>query len=29
VARTRVNPPAEVLYAKRNKIFAVMMIGGR
>ncbi|HYI98740.1 MAG TPA: MFS transporter [Thermoleophilaceae bacterium] len=27
MARTRVNPPAEVLYAKRNKIFAVMMIG--
>ena len=27
MARQRVNPPAEVLYAKRNKIFAVMMIG--
>jgi EmrB/QacA subfamily drug resistance transporter len=27
VARQRVNPPAEVLYAKKNKIFAVMMIG--
>ena len=27
MARKRVNPPAEVLYAKRNKIFAVMMIG--
>jgi EmrB/QacA subfamily drug resistance transporter len=27
VARQRVNPPVEVLYAKKNKIFAVMMIG--
>ena len=27
MARQRVNPPAEVLYAKKNKIFAVMMIG--
>jgi EmrB/QacA subfamily drug resistance transporter len=27
VAKQRVNPPAEQLYAKRNKIFAVMMIG--
>ncbi|MEX1142052.1 MAG: DHA2 family efflux MFS transporter permease subunit [Thermoleophilaceae bacterium] len=25
--RERVNPPAEQLYAKKNKIFAVMMIG--
>ena len=27
VARQRVNPPVEELYAKKNKIFAVMMIG--
>jgi EmrB/QacA subfamily drug resistance transporter len=27
VAKQRVNPPAEQLYAKKNKIFAVMMIG--
>lgn len=27
MVKERVNPPAEVLYAKKNKIFAVMMIG--
>lgn len=27
MARTRENPPSEYLYANRNKIFAVMMIG--
>lgn len=27
MARKRVNPPAEVLHAKRHQIFAVMMIG--
>jgi EmrB/QacA subfamily drug resistance transporter len=27
VAKQRINPPVEELYAKKNKIFAVMMIG--
>lgn len=27
MTRQRVNPPAEQLYAKKNKIFAIMMIG--